>query len=65
MDILEQIQQWATKITKRLKHLSYKERLRKLGDFNLEKAQRDLIIERYYLMGGVKKMDPDSVSGPQ
>lgn len=39
IDKLGRVQKKATKMTKGLKHLSYKGRLRELGLFNLKKAQ--------------------------
>jgi len=37
MELVEAVQQRATKITKVLEHLSYEERLREIGLFGLEK----------------------------
>ena len=57
MDLLEQIQQKATKMIKGLEHLSYEEWLRAGG----QKAQGDLIdVSKYLKLGRVKKMEPDS-----
>lgn len=56
-NILEQVQQSATKIIKGLKHLPYKDKLWKLGLVSLEKskAQGDLIYVPTYLKGGCKE----------
>jgi len=55
MDLLEGIQR-ATKMIRRLEHFSYKDRLRELGFFSLEKRrfQGDLILAFQYLKGAYR-----------
>lgn len=60
MDIQEKVQWRATKMLKRLEQLWYKERLRDLGLFSLEKTQGDLTHVHKSLMKEVKKMEPGS-----
>ncbi|PKU44706.1 hypothetical protein llap_4980 [Limosa lapponica baueri] len=57
MDLLEQVQERATKMIRRLKHLSYEDRLREFSLFILEKRrlQGDLIIAFQYLEGAYRR----------
>ena len=57
IDLLERIQRRATNVIQEMKHLFYKDRLRELGLFSLEKGnlQGDLIAALQYLERSYRK----------
>ena len=57
VELWEWVQRRATKMIRRLEHLSYGERLSKLGLFRLEKRrlQADLIVAFKHLKGAYKQ----------
>jgi len=62
MELLDWVQRRATKMIRRLEHLSYDERLRELGLLSLEKRRlcRDIIVI-FHSLKGAYKPDRDQI----
>ena len=62
MDIVERVQERATKMMTGLEHLSYKDRLREQGLFILEKRRLEGIFSMHVntYREGARKMEPSS-----
>ena len=58
--LLENVQRRATRLVKRLRHISYEDRLRTLGLPSLEyRRERSDMIQVYKIMHGIDKVDKD------
>ncbi len=65
MELFEYVQRRAIQIIQGMEHLPYKDRLRELGLFSLEKRRLwgDLRVDFQYLKGAVRRKGTDSLAG--
>ena len=60
--LIENVQRWATKLVKCLKHLPYEDRLKTLGLPSLEYRRiRSDTIQVYKIMHGIDRVDKDKL----